>query len=132
MANVLPVLLVTAALLVSSGTARDAEANHEDWLFGAGFRIGGFAFHVASPAYWHSGAPYDDRDYFFRTFHRIRYRGYACSAFCFRQQRHVYHPASCPLVSHHFRRYGYTTHAVNARYGPRPFPPRGRARGWRR
>lgn len=86
-----------------------------DWVFGAGFRVGGFHFSIgfAEPRYGYQPVHY------YRSSPRLAYRGHRCHDRCFRHERYAYHHRDCPLVRHHFGRYRVEPRHVFARYAPR-------------
>ncbi|MCB1035050.1 MAG: hypothetical protein KDD47_14580 [Acidobacteria bacterium] len=110
----LSVAVLSAAMLVTPGLVPQAEAASLSLHFGGGFRIGGVFFNIgvhARDGHYH--------DHYYRTSHRLRYDGYSCSRACYRDEKYTYHHRSCPVVSHHLRRYGYDAGAVFNTYAPR-------------
>ena len=148
MTRYLTIFSTAALLLLSLAMAQPAHAGHpggEGWSFGAGFHVGGVQFQVG---YWggrgtgfghpgyapglrrghsgygvrglerrslaaHPGVPY------FQVSRPIHYPGVACSNACYRGGGGTFHHASCPLVSHHFRRHGTDPYRTIQSYGPR-------------
>jgi hypothetical protein len=98
---------------LTSSAAADGYSG--DWVFGAGFRVGGFHFAIghAAPRYGHAPVHY------YRSSPRLAYRGHRCHDRCFRHQSYAYHHRDCPLVSHHFGRHRVEPRLVLARYAPR-------------
>ncbi|MEM7479740.1 MAG: hypothetical protein AAF481_01085 [Acidobacteriota bacterium] len=108
MRKALIILALGSLILVTPGVA---EAGH-GWLFGGGFKIGGFHF---SLGFRDTGyAP----TYYYRTHDRVAYRGYKCSDRCYRSGRTHYHHEACPVISHHLDRHRLTLHTIFARHAP--------------
>lgn len=99
------VVLLAAATFVVGGMASDASAESPWHAFG-GVRIGGIHFSVGFDA--ERSGRYDryERPYY-RTSHRLHYRGRECGSFCFRRRGDYYHHESCPVLGAHFSRYDY-------------------------
>ena len=98
-------LLALAASSVSAGV--------DSWHFGAGFSVGGIHFRVG-----YAGAGPFGSSFFFEAGQPFRYRGYACSSYCYRRGRRNYHHPTCSVISHHFGRHGYAPGYYIEQYGP--------------
>lgn len=109
------VLWTPLLLLLAVAAPQPAEAGLDGWLFGAGFRVGDVHFRVG----YAQAGPYGP-NYYFEAAGPLRYPAYSCSGYCqYRAGRH-YHHADCPLVRHHFSRYGYAPDHLLVYYGPPP------------
>lgn len=104
---------LTLTLAAAPGIVPTAEAASIELSFGAGFRIGGIFFDLGI----HSrGGRY--HDHYYRTRHRVHYKGHSCSRACYRHEGYDYHHRSCSVVKHHFHRYGWDEARVYRTYGP--------------
>lgn len=121
---------VAGSLALAPGLAAPAHADHSDWYAGGGFRIGPVHFSIVlgKPGYRHRGQHY------YRSEYRLDYRGYRCTDRCFKRGGDYYHEPYCPVVLHHFDRYGANPYATWERYAPRQRAPYleygGRYRGY--
>lgn len=105
------------ALVVASTPALvpDAAAGHDDWSFGANFRIGNVHLTIGHQPYGHGSAS----SYYYRTNHAVHYDGYQCTDRCYRSGRSYYHHESCPVVLHLLHLNRIHPHDVFARHAPR-------------
>lgn len=113
MRKILLTVALGALLIAGPGFALPAAAS-ADWVFGAGFRLGGFHFSIG----YYAG----DRgpsDYYYRVPERVAYSGYECSDRCYHRGDYYYHHESCPVVAHHLARYRAERQDLFARYAPR-------------
>lgn len=110
MRKALATLGFAALLSATPAAVPDAEADHRWLSVGAGFRIGGLSFSFVVG----DAAPY----YYWRTDHRLSYRGYSCTDACYFDRGAYYHHADCPLVHHHLGYHGYDPYAVFVHYAP--------------
>lgn len=110
----LSVAVLSLAMLGAPGVVPRAEASSLSLHFGGGFRIGGVHFNIGV----HSRAG-RYHDHYYRTSHRLRYDGYSCNRSCYRHKRYTYHHRACPIVRHHFKRYGHDAYEVFDAYAPR-------------
>ncbi|MCZ6726933.1 MAG: hypothetical protein O7A98_06200 [Acidobacteria bacterium] len=108
------VLAIAALSLPVMGAMRPAEAASR-WFAGAAFSIGGAHFSLGFSDH-HHGYRHAPR-YFYRTSYRLHYDGYQCGSACYIRDRHYYHASSCPLIRHHFRRYGFEPAGGYGYYG---------------
>ena len=58
-------------------------------------------------------------DYFVRAHRPINYRGYKCTDACHRSRDYYFHHENCPVIRHHFSRYGFHPRQVFSAYAPR-------------
>ena len=104
MRSVTSIPTIAALLVVAPGWSAPAAA--ESWWHAVGdLHLGGVHFVVG----YHHG-PDGYRRYpgrYYRTAHRLRYRGHRCGSLCYRRGRRDYHHASCPLLDAHARHHGY-------------------------
>lgn len=117
------ILACIPVLAFAPGLVPAAHADDISWLFGIGFNIGSFHFNIGArhvDRYSHRGRYYDSDpwDYYIRVNAPIQYRGYRCSNACYRDGGYYYHHTSCPVVRHHFNRYGYDFDRVLYTYSP--------------
>jgi len=107
------------AVLLLTWFASPASAGIDTWHFGAGFRVGGIDFRVG----YAEAGPYGS-SFYFEAAKPFRYRGYACSSYCYRQGPRYYHHPSCSAVHHHFGLHGYAPGYYMEHYGPPiAYPP---------
>ena len=102
-------------LLVLPVFAAPARADHSHWSIGAGFHVGNVHFRLAF-----GGHDHHRPGYYYRTDHRLRYRGHRCSDRCFRAAGSVYHHPSCSLVAAHFDHHHVAPVFLFDRYAPPP------------
>ncbi|MDY7094292.1 MAG: hypothetical protein SX243_15075 [Acidobacteriota bacterium] len=109
------ITLLSLSLMMVPGLVPEAHADHDrSWLaFGTSFRIGGLQFSIGLRSGGRGG------DYFVRGHHPIRYRGYKCTDACYRSRDYYYHHQDCPVIRHHFSRYGFHPRQVFSAYAPR-------------
>lgn len=110
---------IAGSLALAPGLAAPAHAEHADWYVGGGFRIGPVHFNIVlgGPGHRYHGHHY------YRSKHRVQYRGYQCNDRCFKQGGYDYHDPYCPTVLHHFDRYRANPYAAWDRYAPRHREP---------
>lgn len=115
MHKTLVAIAATATLLLAPGFTTPARAAHSDWYVGGGFRIGPVHFSIVlgGPGQRHQG------HYYYRSNHRVHYRGYQCTDRCFKQRGYYYHDPYCPVVLQHFDRHRANPYAAWERYAPR-------------
>lgn len=113
-------LLATTALvslmMVTPGVVPEAHAGHDSWFaIGSAFRVG--AAHIS----FVFGRPLAGVGpaYYFRYDRPIRYSGYHCNRYCYREAGHYYHHEACPVVGAHFHRYDVDPYYAFSRYAPR-------------
>lgn len=109
------VAALTTLLLVLPAAAAPARAGHSGWSVGAGFHIGGVQFSLAF-----GGHDHHRPGYYYRTDHRLRYRGHRCTDRCFRDGGYAYHAPSCSLVAAHFDHHRVAPVVLFDRYAPPP------------
>ena len=122
LAAMLAALLLTAACASAGYGVSAGYGGSSNWVYGDRFGVGGYHFKVGYESrsrYRGYTQPRYRPDYYFYVRRPISYRGYSCGRFCFRRGgNHYYHHAGCPLLNHHFRRYGYRPSVMLQRYAP--------------
>lgn len=98
----------------------DAAAGHDDFRFGASFRIGNVHLSIGHQPYGYGhGYGYGSASsYYYRTNHAVHYDGYQCTDRCYRRGRSYYHYESCPVVLHLLHLNRIHPHDVFARHAP--------------
>ena len=99
------VVVSVALLLVGSGSLTPADAE-SFWYAIANVRIGGVHFSVG----YHTPSSHRHRRYrgrYYRTRHKLRYKGHRCGSSCYRRGGYDYHHESCGLLGAHLRRNPY-------------------------
>lgn len=117
MTKTLTVLALGATMMIAPGLIPAADADHAEWVFGASFQIGGAYFNIG---YFPAPDAHYAPVYYYRTRAALHYRDHVCHDRCYHRGGYVYHHASCPLVSRHFRHHRFEPRAVFVRYAP-PF-----------
>lgn len=97
--------MAVAVFVVGAGAFTDARAESPWYLLGD-MRVGGIHFSVGFDS-GHGGRYGEYARPYYRTNHRLRYRGRQCSSFCFRRNRDYYHHESCFLLAAHFTRHDF-------------------------
>lgn len=105
---------IVALLAAAPGLVPTAAADHEQWVFGAGVRVGGFELNIG---YVPTG--YGPPTYYYATHDAIHYDGYRCTDRCYRRGRTYYHHESCPVLLHLFNLQRVHPHRLFTRYAPR-------------
>lgn len=105
---------IVAVLAAAPGLVPTASADHEEWVFGAGVRVGGFELNIGYVPTRH-GPP----TYYYATHHDIHYDDYRCTDRCYRRGRTFYHHESCPALLHLFHVQRVHPHHLYTRYAPR-------------
>lgn len=101
--------LLPFALVVAAATGLAAAPARADigWVGGADFRVGGayfsLGFHRPATPYY----GYYEPVYYYRVRAPLRYAGVRCTSACYLRDGYYHHHPTCPVVSHHFRRYDY-------------------------
>lgn len=109
--RILHISVLLAAILAVA--AAPAAAGVDAWSFGGAFSIGDVHFRIG----YARAEPYGP-SYYFEAARPLAYPTYSCSDRCYRQASRHYHHHSCPLVRHHFVRYGHQPDHLVRSYGP--------------
>ena len=111
--------IAVLVLVLSVWTATPAQADHDRWVIGSGFRIGHFHLNLAFRDFDRHRRPV----YFYRVHEPFPYRNFPCTSRCFREGGYYYHEANCPGVQRHFDAYHHDRHDAFVRFAPQPRNP---------
>lgn len=112
--QLLTIAAIVATLTVAPGLVPTASADHEEWVFGAGVRIGGFELNIGYVPTRHG-----PQTYYYATHDRVHYDDYRCSDRCYRRGDTYYHHERCPALLHLFHSHRVHPHGLYASYAPR-------------
>jgi len=106
------------ALIALTGLAPASAGADVGWVVGSDFRVGGAYF---SLGFYRPAVPHYDYGhqptYYYRARAPLRYAGVQCTTACYLQDGYYHHHPTCPVVSHHLRRYDYHPSRVWASIG---------------
>lgn len=110
----LTIAAIVAVLAAAPGLVPTASAAHDDFVFGAGVRVGGFELNLGYVPTRH-GPP----TYYYATHDRIHYDDYRCTDRCYRRGGTYYHHERCPALLHLLHSHRVHPHRLYAGYAPR-------------